>query len=124
MHRERRLIDDATAPPPNMGVFGDIPRPIWAAFLCAWAMLFGLFMIFFATNGRAALAVLTASFFALMTLGLPAVLGSQSKSTVRQRQRIIETRTGPITIGAAATPILLIPAGAVLGLTVFIIFAV
>ena len=60
--------DERAAPPlQDTGVFGDIPRPIWIAFLAAWALLFGLFIIFFTADGEAALMVVTASFFALMT---------------------------------------------------------
>lgn len=116
--------DERAAPPlQDAGVFGDIPRAIWIAFLSAWALLFGLFIIFFTTNGPATLAVLTAAFFALMTLGLPAALGMQSKSASPHRRRTIDTRTGPLSVGAAATQILLIPVGAVTGLAAFIALA-
>lgn len=104
-------------------LFGDIPPQIWTAFLAAWALLFALFVIFFTTNGPATLAVLTAAFFALMTLGLPAALGMQSKSVSRQWPTMIDTRTGPLRTRAAATQILLIPVGAVIGLTAFIALA-
>jgi hypothetical protein len=86
-------------------------------------LLFGLFIVFFARDGRATLDVATAAFFALMTLGLPAALCPQSTSAPRERRRIIDTRTGPLPIGAAATQILLIPVGALIGLTAFILFA-
>lgn len=108
---------------PDTSLFGDIPSPIWAAFLLAWALLFGLFLAFFTTDGPATLAVLTSSFFALMLLGLPAALGAQAKSVKRVDSRIVVTRNGPIPVGAAATQILLIPVGAVIGLLGFIILA-
>ena len=122
------LLDDtdqrSSAPiQPNPNPFGDIPRPIWTAFLSAWAMLFGLFVLFFATDGPAALAVLTACFFAFMILGLPAALGAQSQFPSRPWPRTIKTRSGSLPTGAAAAQILLIPVAAVIGLTAFIILA-
>ena len=122
------LIDEAdqlTSPPTadEMRPFGDIPRPVWLAFLSAWALLFGLFILVFTTDGRATLDVFTAGFFALMTLGLPAALCTQSKCEVRPWPRLIGTHTGPLPLGAAATQILLIPVGAVIGLVAFILLA-
>ena len=128
MHGKAELLHDAdqrAAPPapPDMAPFADVPRAIWIAFLSAWALLFGLFVLFFTADGQAALMVVTASFFALMTLGLPAALCAQSTSTARDHRRIIDTRTGPLAIGAAATQILLIPVAAVVGLAAFILLA-
>ena len=126
MFLEPQLLDDTDASPatpePNSDVFGDIPRWIWIAFLSAWALLFSLFLIFFTKDGEATFAVMTAAFFALMILGLPVALATQSKHRPRRGQRIIETRSGPLPLSAAATQILLIPIGAVIGLTGFIIF--
>lgn len=102
-------------------VFGDIPGWIWTAFLSSWALLFGLFLLFFATDGRATLMVVTACFFALMTLGLPAAIGGHSGSASRPWPPVIVTHTGPLPTSAAATQILLIPVGAVIGLVVFIL---
>jgi hypothetical protein len=128
MHLTPELLQDEnqlTAEPisPDASPFGDIPRPIWIAFLSAWALLFTLFLIFFATGGPATLDVVTSSFFGLMLLGLPAALGAQAKSTRRLRPRFIVTRNGPLPIGAAAAQILLIPVGAVIGLSAFIALA-
>ena len=125
-HTPELLEDDerTTGPAiPDPGVFGDIPRSIWIAFLSAWALLFGLFLVFFTRDGPATLAVLTSSFFALMLLGLPAALGMQSKSGKRERPRVIVTHNGPLPIRAAATQILLIPVGAVIGVALFVILA-
>jgi hypothetical protein len=102
-------------------LFGDIPGPIWTAFLCSWGLLFALFVLFFSKDGPATLAVVTASFFALMTLGLPAALGLISKGPPRPWPRMIETHSGRLTVGAAATQILLIPVGGVIGVTAFIV---
>jgi hypothetical protein len=116
--------DQSAAPlPPNTSVFGDIPRVIWVAYLSAWGSLFGLFILFFTTSGPATIAVLTASFFGLMTLGLPAALGALSRSPPPQFGRTIVTRNGPVSTGAAATQILMIPVSAVIGLTALIMFA-
>jgi hypothetical protein len=120
-------LDDADQPaaplPPDASVFGDIPRAIWIAYLSAWGVLFGLFILFFTTSGPATIAVLTASFFGLMTLGLPAALGAMSKTSPRQFAGTIATRNGPVSVVAAATQILMIPVSAVIGLTAFIMFA-
>lgn len=126
MFLEPQILDDTEASPatprePNSDVFGDIPGWIWIAFLSAWALLFGLFLVFFTTNGEATFMVMTAAFFALMTLGLPAALSTQTKRGPHHGQRIIATRSGPLPLRAAATQILLIPVGAVIGLTAFII---
>ena len=117
--------DQRTAKPtmPDMSLFGDIPRPIWTAFLSAWTLLFGLFIIFFTTDGPATLAVLTSSCFALILLGLPAALGAQAKSAKPRHSRFIVTRNGPLPVGAAAVQILLIPVGAVIGLSFFVMLA-
>jgi hypothetical protein len=122
------VLDDADqlAAEPAMhdtSLFTDIPRGIWTAFLSAWAMLFILFLFFFSTDGPAALSVVTAAFFALMILGLPATLAAQSSGTSKKWPRVIMTRSGPLPVRAAATQILLIPVGAVFGLIAFILLA-
>jgi hypothetical protein len=116
--------DRSTVAPagPNSDIFGDIPGWIWVAFLSAWALLFGLFLIFFTTDGPATLMVITAAFFALMILGLPAALGTQSRPRSRHNQRLIRTRNGSLPLTAAATQILLIPVASIVGVTGFIIF--
>jgi hypothetical protein len=106
-----------------MAPFADIPRAVWIAFLSAWALLFGLFIVFFTANGEAALMVVTAAFFALMALGLPAALCAQSTSASQDHRPVINTRTGPLPTRSAATQILLIPVGAVIGLLAFIALA-
>lgn len=122
------LRDDAdqlsTAPDgSDTGLFGDVPGPIWTAFLCSWALLFGLFIVFFAKDGPSMLAILTSSFFALMILGLPATLAAQSRSPSRPWPKVIKTGSGPLPVGAAATQILLVPVCAVIGLAAFIVLA-
>ena len=128
MHPAPELLhdeDQLTAQPalPDRSVFGDIPTAIWTAFLSAWALLFGLFLVFFATDGPAAIVVVTSCLFALMLLGLPAALGAQVKSSPRARSRIIVTRNGPVPVVAAATQILLIPVASVIGVIAFVILA-
>ncbi|HEX6604183.1 MAG TPA: hypothetical protein VF027_04805 [Sphingomicrobium sp.] len=120
------LIDEAdqlVSPPDadEMRPFRDIPGGVWKAFLGAWGILFGLFILVFTTDGRATLDVFTAGFFALMTLGLPAALCTQSKCPPRPWPRTVTTHTGPLPTSAAATQILLIPVGAIVGLTAFIL---
>jgi hypothetical protein len=103
--------------------FGDIPRWIWAVFLSAWALLFGLFVLFLATNAEAAFAVTIAVLFACMAFGLPAALTAQSPCEKYDCGGIVDTRTGPLPVTAAATQILTIPICAVIGLIVFITLA-
>jgi hypothetical protein len=122
------LLDDTDqlAAEPAMhdtSLFTDIPRAIWTAFLSAWAMLFALFIVFFSKDGQATISVVTASFFALMILGLPAALAAQSSGTSQKWPRVIMTRSGPLPVRAAATQILLIPVCAVFGLILFILLA-
>jgi hypothetical protein len=119
--------DEERASPPQalpVSPFGDIPKFIWTAYLSTWAVLFGLFLIFFAADGPSALAVVTASFFALMLLGLPAAMGSQTRWEESPSKGVIETHTGPVPIGEAAMQMLLIPVGSVIGLVILIIVAI
>lgn len=108
---------------PDTSLFGDIPGAIWSAFLIAWALLFGLFIVAFAGDGPATIAIVTSCFFALMILGLPAALGMRSRQPSHGWPRTIVTRNGRIPTGAAATQILLIPVAAVIGIIGFIILA-
>lgn len=107
----------------NIGPFQDIPRWIWTAFLSAWAVVFGIFILFFATNRAAAFVVVVASLFALMAFGLPMALGAQSRCEGHECSGMIQTRSGPLTARAAATQIVMIPVAAVVGLVAFIILA-
>ena len=108
---------------PEIGLFQDVPRWIWTTFLSVWAMLFGLFIVFLATNGTAAFVVTIAALFGLMAFGLPMTLAAQSKCGNHDCKGIIHTHTGPMNVGAAAAQILLIPVGAVIGLIAFIFLA-
>jgi hypothetical protein len=108
---------------PDTSLFGDIPGPIWSAFLIAWALLFGLFIVFFAGDGPATIAVVTSCFFALMTLGLPAALAMRSRHPSHGWPRTVVTRNGRIPTSAAATQILLIPFAAAIGIVAFITLA-
>lgn len=116
--------DELTSAPLPPSPFSDIPGPIWTGFLGAWALLFGLFVVFFATDGRATMAVLTACFFALMILGLPAAVAGQAGGFPKKNWdgRIV-THTGTIPIGAAATQIMLIPIASVIGVLCLVILA-
>lgn len=127
MRSHDRIRDDAqsVAAPANdnISLFGDIPQWIWVVFLSAWALLFSFFVLFLATNLEAAFAVTIAVFFALMAFGLPAVLAAQSKCGKYDCKGVIHTRTGPLTVTAAAIQILTIPIAAVIGLTALITLA-
>jgi hypothetical protein len=103
-------------PPLRPGVFSDIPGWVWNTYLGGWAALFALFLVFFATDGPATMMVITACFFALMILGLPAALGTQTEATETPSDGMIHTLSGALPIRAAATQILLIPIASVFGL--------
>ena len=107
----------------KIGLFQDIPRWIWITFLSAWAMLFGLFIVFFTTNAAAAFVVTIAALFGLMAFGLPMTLAAQSKCGSQECKGLVHTHTGPLKVGAAAAQIVLIPIGAVIGLIAFIMLA-
>jgi hypothetical protein len=92
-------------------------------FLSAWALLFTLFILFFATTPEAAFAVTVAALFALMAFGLPVAIAVLGRCEPHDCKGIVHTRTGPLSVTAAATQIVLIPVAAVIGLTAFIVFA-
>jgi hypothetical protein len=107
----------------GVGLFQDIPRWIWITFLSAWAILFGLFIVFFTSDAAAAFVVTIAALFGLMAFGLPMTLAAQSKRGSQKCEGLIHTHTGPLNVGAAAAQIVLIPIGAVIGLIAFIMLA-
>ena len=113
----------AAADSRNVGLFADIPRWIWRTFFVAWASVFALFVLFFATNEQAAFSITIAVLFAMMAFGLPATLAAQSGSEASECRGRIETRSGPLSVSAAAAQILSIPFAALLGLTAFIVLA-
>lgn len=120
------LEEDSTTtalPDADPGLFQDIPRWIWVAFLSAWAMLFGLFIVFFAIDAGSTFVVIIAALFGLMAFGLPMTLAAQSNRTGRNHGATINTHTGPLSVRAAAAQIVLIPVGAVIGLVAFIALA-
>jgi hypothetical protein len=108
----------------NIGPFQDIPRWIWTAFLALWSAVFGIFVLFFATDAGAIFAITIAALFAVMAFGLPLALAGLSKSGDHACGKIIQTRSGPLSAQAAAAQILLIPFAAVIGLTALITFAI
>lgn len=110
----------ATPATASISPFGDIPRWIWVVFLSAWAVLFSLFVLFLATNAQASFVITIAVLFAFMAFGLPATLAAQSHCERYDCKGIVQTRTGPLPVAAAATQILTIPICAVIGLVVFI----
>jgi hypothetical protein len=118
-HREPPLEPNTM----NIGLFADMPRWIWTIFISAWALLFGLFALFFAITDRAAFAIAIVGFFGLMVFGLPKALAAQMQCDDHECRQIIHIRTGPLSVGAAATQILLIPVAAVIGLVAFITLA-
>lgn len=105
------------------GLFHDVPRWVWRVFVAAWATLFILFILFMATGGRAIFAIVVATFFLIMAFGIPAIMASLSNCERPECGPIIQTRTGPLSVRAAAIQILTIPIGAVIGLVAFIALA-
>ena len=107
------------------GPFQDIPRAIWIIFLSAWGVLFTLFILFFTVTPEAAFVVTVAALFGLMAFGLPVVMATQGRCKSHECSRdVVHTRTGPLSVIAAGTQIVLIPVAAVIGLAAFIAFAI
>ena len=113
----------ASPPPPEVGLFQDIPRWIWTIFLSAWAIFFGLMILFFATTPAAAFAVTIAALFGFMAFGLPMALAAQSQCGKHDCTGMIDTHTGPLSAAAVGTQIALIPVAVVIGLVGFIVLA-
>jgi hypothetical protein len=105
------------------GPFQDIPRGTWIIFLSAWASLFALFILFFTDTLAAAFVVTVAALFGLMAFGLPAVMAAQGRCEGHECGDMIQTRTGPLSVAAAGTQIVLIPIAALIGLAAFIVLA-
>ena len=120
-HREQK--PDALSVSTEVGLFQDMPKWIWRAYLSAWATIFGLFLAFFTITAEATFAVAIAALTGLMAFGLPIALVAQSGSGNPEQRNTVDTHTGPLSIGAAAAQIVLIPVGGIVGLTAFIIFA-
>jgi hypothetical protein len=108
--------------PTDPGPFQDIPQGVWIIFLSAWALVFTLFILFFAVTPAAAFVVTIAALFALMAFGLPAAMAAQGRCEGHECRGVVHTRTGRLSVAAAGTQIVLIPVAAVIGLTAFIIF--
>jgi hypothetical protein len=111
----------ATASEP--GPFQDIPKPIWIVFLSAWALLFSMFVVFFTVNAAASFVITIVALFTIMAFGLPAALAAQGRCEGHRCGKIVQTHTGPLSIGAAGAQIAAVPVCAVIGLTAFIILA-
>lgn len=109
--------------PAAMAPFRDVPPAVWKLYLSAWAALFGLFVLFFAVNLAAAFAVTVSVLFALMAFGLPMVLSALPGDCDGECGPVIHTHTGPLSVAAAGTQIVLIPIAAVIGLCAFILLA-
>lgn len=109
--------------PAQAGLFDDIPRSIWRAFLAGWAGFFLLMWGFFAVGPGARFMVTIVVLFGLMAFGLPIVMARQTRRGARARIEVVETRTGPLSVRAAAAQIALIPGAVVIGLLGFILFA-
>jgi hypothetical protein len=82
-----------------------------------------LFILFFTVTPAATFVVTVAALFGLMAFGLPMVMAAQGRCEGHECRGVVHTRTGPLSVAAAGTQIVLIPIAAVLGLTVFIVLA-
>jgi hypothetical protein len=106
----------------NTGLFDDIPSSIWKVFLTGWAVVFGLFAMFFSTDRSAAFAIVISCFFVMMGFGLPIALAAQSRHD-RKPTDMVQTHSGSLTPFEAGAQIASIPVAAVIALTCFILFA-
>jgi hypothetical protein len=107
----------------QIGLFQDVPKWIWVMFLSGWVTVFGLFVLFFTNDGGAIFAVTIAALFAIMAFGLPMTMAAQSRCGKHDCKGVVHTRSGPLSSGAAAIQIALIPIAAAIGLTALITFA-
>lgn len=107
----------------DVGPFRDVPRGIWRVYLGAWAIVFGLFILFFTGDPRSAFMVITATFFGLMLLGLPAAMAAQSRTPNEESDGVVQTYTGPVSTFQAGIQIALVPVAAIIGLLGFILLA-
>ncbi|MGH6705522.1 MAG: hypothetical protein ACREB1_01800 [Sphingomicrobium sp.] len=105
------------------GPFQDIPRPIWTIFLSAWGLLFGMFVLFFTVSPAASFVVTISALFALMAFGLPMAMAAQARCDDYKCSNVIQTHTGPLSVAAAGTQIVLVPVCAVIGLVAFLVLA-
>ena len=117
---DRQAAPEIVAEP---GPFQDIPRPIWTIFLSAWGLLFGMFVLFFTVSPASSFVVTIAALFALMAFGLPMAMAAQARCDDYKCPNIIQTHTGPLSVAAAGTQIVLVPVCAVFGLAAFIALA-
>ena len=97
---------------------------LYAAICFLWLVLFAWFA--FSTGPIEDLVLAVCTFFALVALGLPALMGFISSQNDRKRRREsyskqaddrIETRTGPLRIRQVVVQILLAPAALAVGFT-------
>jgi hypothetical protein len=109
--------------PSNVGLFQDIPSSIWRIFLAGWAGFFLLMWFFFAVNASSTFVVTVAILFGAMAFGLPIIMAKQSNKACRPASDVIDTHTGPVSVGAATAQIALIPIAVFLGFLGFILFA-
>ena len=116
---EKVAVDLAAEP----GPFQDIPKQIWVVFLSAWGVLFSMFVIFFTVDAAASFVITIAALFAMMAFGLPAALAAQGRCEGHRCGKIVQTHTGPLSVGAAGAQIAAVPICAIVGLTAFIAFA-
>jgi hypothetical protein len=107
----------------DVGPFRDVPRGIWRVYLGAWAIVFGLFILFFTGDPRSAFMVITATFFGLMLLGLPAAMAAQSRTPNEESDGVVLTYTGPVSTFQAGIQIALVPVAAIIGLLGFVLLA-
>ena len=117
---DRQAAPEIVAEP---GPFQDLPRPIWTIFLSAWGLLFGMFVLFFTVSPASSFVVTIAALFALMAFGLPMAMAAQARCDDYKCPNIIQTHTGPLSVAAAGTQIVLVPVCAVIGLVAFIALA-
>ena len=93
----------------DVHLFDDIPTGIRIGFAVAWIALFCLFWVFFAWGKEAVFAVTISTLFACIYFGLPVIMSRQTRPRARFEPDVIQTCTGPVSTGAAATQMLLIP---------------
>lgn len=94
----------------DVHAFDDLPSGILGAFVGSWAVLLGLFWVFFAQGSAAQFALVIVTFFVLMFFAVPAIMIGQVVPKSKSEPGSINVHTGVLTERSAAIQVLLIPA--------------
>lgn len=110
---------NVTGQPPRQGdvPFTDLPGGIWRAFPAVWVAFFATLWWIFGGASESAYMVGVATAFGVVFFAIPmAMYRIARQPTALSGTGMVETLTGPLTAGAAAVQIVLVPLAVTLGL--------